>query len=45
MDVALEDTIKEIDIFVKSLENKAAGITGTFELVRNHLTARDEVSA
>ena len=43
MDVALEDAIKEIDMFVKSLENKAGSITGTFDLVKNHLTARDEV--
>jgi len=43
MDTALEDAIKEVDLFIKTLENKAASVNATFDLVKNHLTARDEV--
>jgi len=43
MDTALEDAIKEVDQFMKSLENKASAVNATFDLVKNHLTARDEV--
>jgi len=43
MDNALEDAAREIDLFVKTLENKAASVRSTFDLIKNHLTARDEV--
>ena len=44
MDTALEEAIREVDTFLKTLENKAAAVSGTFDLVKNHLTARDEVT-
>ena len=44
MDTALEEAIREVDTFLKTLENKAAAVSGTFDLVKNHLTARDEVA-
>jgi len=43
MDNAMEDASREIDLFVKTLENKAASVRSTFDLIKNHLTARDEV--
>ncbi len=43
MDSALEDAIKEVDLFIKTLENKAAGVQTNFDLIKNHLTAKDEV--
>jgi len=43
MDTALEDASREIDLFVKTLENKASAVRSTFDLIKNHLTARDEV--
>ena len=43
MDTALEDASREIDLFVKTLENKASSVRQTFDLIKNHLTARDEV--
>lgn len=44
MDVALDDALKEVDMFIKTLENKAGVIRGSFDLVKKHVGAKDEVS-
>lgn len=44
MDVALDDALREVDMFIKTLENKAGVIRGSFDLVKRHVSAKDEVS-
>lgn len=45
LDVAVEEGIKDISNLSKALENKAAALSATYDLISNHVAARDEVDS
>lgn len=43
LDLAVEEGIKDIVNLGKALENKAAALSATYDLINNHVAARDDV--
>ncbi len=43
LDMNVEDGAKDISSLAKSLENKSSALMATFDLINNHVAAKDEV--